>query len=233
MEDEVFRKIRANWSRPEQLDDDVLREVIANYYGMISLADHTFGRILNALRESGLDDNTYVIFTSDHGDWLGDHGLLLKGPMLYDGLIRVGCLIAGPGIAPNNIIETPVSLVDLLPTFMELSGVKDDRDRHGKSLLPVIRGEEDRTHSYVEWGLAASRCGVELELRAARTPEWKLTFDMLSEAGEMYDLLNDPFEVNNLWDRPDHRDERQRLMGLINERPDDILKEPLPVVGMA
>lgn len=233
MEDEVFRKIRANWSRPEQLEDDILREVIANYYGMISLADHTFGRIMNALREAGLDDNTYVIFTSDHGDWLGDHGLLLKGPMLYDGLIRVGCLIAGPGIPENNIIDTPISLVDLLPTFLELSGAQDDRDRHGRSLMPVIRGEEERTHSYVEWGLAASRCGVELELRTARTPDWKLTFDTLSEVGEMYDLSNDPYEVNNLWEKSEHRDERQRLMGLINERPDDVLKEPLPVVGMA
>ncbi|MEZ5903565.1 MAG: sulfatase-like hydrolase/transferase [Geminicoccaceae bacterium] len=228
-----YRSIRANWSRPGQLPDEVLAEVIANYYGMISLADHTFGRIVQAVREAGIEDETYVIFTSDHGDWLGDHGLLLKGPMHYDGLIRVGMLIAGPGIPQGAVVDQPVSLIDLHPTLMDIAGVDDDRPRHGQSLMPVIAGEETRSHTYLEWHLAASRCGVELQLRTVRTPTRKLTVDLISEAGELYDLANDPYETCNRWDDPAYRDDRRELMAHVAARPADELAEPLPVVGMA
>ena len=78
--------------------DAQLREIIANYYGMISLVDHQVGRILSALDDAGLADNTLVVFTSDHGEFLGDHGLMLKGPMHYEGLLRVGLIMRGPGI---------------------------------------------------------------------------------------------------------------------------------------
>lgn len=229
---EEYRKIRSEWSRPDQLPDEVLRSVIANYYGMISLADHTFGRILDAVRQAGIEDETYIIFTSDHGDWLGDHGLLLKGPMLYDGLVRVGMLVAGPDIPEGRVCEAPVSLVDLHPTLLELGGAPAD-PRHGRSLLPVIAGEEARSHSYLEWHLGASRCGVELQLRMARTPSRKLTLDLISGDGELYDLARDPYETDNLFDHPDYRDDRRTLIDMIEARPDDQLSDPLPVVGMA
>jgi arylsulfatase A-like enzyme len=233
IDNEEFRQIRAKWSRPGELPDEVLREVIANYYGMISLADHTFGRIVDAVRQAGLMDNTYIVFTSDHGDWLGDHGLLLKGPMLYDGLIRIGMLMSGPGIPAGHVVGEPVSLVDIHPTLLELGGVEDDRPRHGRSLLPVIAGEEKRTHSYLEWHLGASRCGVELQLRAVRTPTRKLTVDLISEAGELYDLAADPYELNNLWLEPSYREDRTLLMSYVASRPRDERAAPLPVVGMA
>lgn len=233
VENDEYRRIRAEWSRPGQLPDDVLREVIANYYGMISLADHTFGRIVDAVRRAGIEDDTVIIFTSDHGDWLGDHGLLLKGPMLYDGLVRVGFLMAGPGIAPGAVIRDPISLVDIHPTILELASVADDRSRHGQSLLPVMAGTASRSHSYAEWHLGASRCGVELQLRMARTPSRKLTVDLLSGAGELYDLARDPHEIRNLWDDAGYRDDRAGLMSHVESRPDDMLKEPLPIVGMA
>ena len=75
-----------------------LRDLIANYYGMISLIDHNVGRILAGARRLGLADNTLVVYSTDHGDWLGDHGLILKGPMAYEGLLRVGLLVRGPGV---------------------------------------------------------------------------------------------------------------------------------------
>ena len=73
-------------------DDANLRELIANYYGMISLIDHNVGRILLELEQLGLRDQTLVVYSTDHGDWLGDHGLILKGPMAYEGLLRVGLI---------------------------------------------------------------------------------------------------------------------------------------------
>ncbi len=93
---------------PPQTDRQ-LAEMMANYYGMISHVDHQVGRILDGLRQSGLADNTLIVFASDHGDMLGDHGLYLKGPMLYEGLLRVPMIISGPGIAHGQRIETPVS----------------------------------------------------------------------------------------------------------------------------
>ena len=80
----------------------------ANYYGMISFIDEGVGRILDALRSAGLEENTLVIFTSDHGELLGDHGLYLKGPTHYEALLRVGLIAAGPGVAAGATVTEPV-----------------------------------------------------------------------------------------------------------------------------
>ena len=90
--------IRKKFSRIPEQSDEQLREIIANTYGQIALIDHGVGRMLIALEEAGLAENTIVIYLSDHGDWLGDHGLILKGPMHYEGLLRVPLIMRGPGI---------------------------------------------------------------------------------------------------------------------------------------
>ena len=89
---EEHRKLREKYSRTGEVSDEHLREIIANIYGQIALIDHSVGRILAELDEQGLADNTYAVYTSDHGDWLGDHGLVLKGPMPFEGLLNVGPL---------------------------------------------------------------------------------------------------------------------------------------------
>ncbi len=110
-------EIRKSYSRIPPQTDDQLREIIANTYGQIALVDHNIGRILIALDEAGLAENTIVVYISDHGDWLGDHGLILKGPMHYEGLLRVPMIVRGPGIPEGARIEEPVSTLDLTPTF--------------------------------------------------------------------------------------------------------------------
>ena len=67
--------------------------------------------------EQGLDENTIVIYISDHGDWLGDHGLILKGPMHYEGLLKVPMIVKGPGVPAGKVVDEPVSTLDLAPTF--------------------------------------------------------------------------------------------------------------------
>ena len=100
-------------------DSDLqLRHTIANYYGMISLIDHNIGRILISLEENGLADDTIVIYTSDHGDWLGDHGMMLKGPMFYEGLLRVAMILKGPGIPSGSVLEILSQIPILLPLFL-------------------------------------------------------------------------------------------------------------------
>ena len=87
---------RKAYSRIAEQTDEQLREIIANTYGQIALVDHQVGRILIALEELGLRENTIICYTSDHGDWLGDHGLVLKGPMHFEGLLRVPMIWNGP-----------------------------------------------------------------------------------------------------------------------------------------
>ncbi|MEO1224658.1 MAG: sulfatase-like hydrolase/transferase [Pseudomonadota bacterium] len=220
--DPVMRYMRVNWSRPRNLPDDILRAVTANYYGMISLIDHNVGRILAHLDTIGMADNTVVIFTSDHGDWLGDHGLMLKGPMLYDGLVRVGLVMRGPGIARGNVVERPVSTIDLGATFYDWAGMEAPPIAHGQSLAKLLSGQDEtRDFSRTEWDLGTQRCGVAVNLSSVRTPTLKLTVDSLSGLGELYDLAEDPYETTNRFDDPAYRKKQRELTDMINSRPND------------
>jgi len=228
-----LRAIRENYSRIPELDDRQLGELIANYFGMVSLIDHNVGRILAELHRLGLAENTIVVYTSDHGDWLGDHGLVLKGPMAYEGLLRVGCIVQGPGVPAGKVVDDPVSTLDLPATFLDYAGVTSERALHSRTLRPLIEGDGARDFAYSEWDLAASRCGVELLLRTVRTRTHKLTLELNSGAGELYDLVNDPDEMDNRFDDPAYRSVRAELTEMIDSRPDDALDPPLPAVGMA
>ncbi|MCW5610373.1 MAG: sulfatase-like hydrolase/transferase [Rubrivivax sp.] len=231
-----LRAIRETYSRMRELDDDELRELTANYYGMIALIDHQVGRIVARLQALGLLDETLLLFTSDHGDWLGDHGLVLKGPMHYDGLLRVGLLARGPGVPAGRVVTDPVSTLDLAATFFDLAGLGDAPGTprtHGRSLAPVWRGEATRDHALNEWALGAARCGVALDLRTVRSARWRLTVERGSGAGELYDLRDDPCETVNRFDDPSCRDLRTSLEAALAARPDDALRTPLPQVGAA
>lgn len=226
-------RVRREYSRMEQPSDSQLREIIANYYGMISLLDHNVGRIITVLDELDLSRDTVVVFTSDHGEWLGDHGLMLKGPMFYEGLLRVGLLVRGPGAMPGKVVRDPVSTVDLAATFADFAGVSNPSALHSQSLRPLLDGNAGREFARSEWKLGPARCGVSLDLRLVRTKDAKLTLELSSGAGEMYLLDGDPHEMNNRFDDPDCRSMRDRLLQMIHSRPDDIMA-PLPaVVGAA
>jgi arylsulfatase A-like enzyme len=230
---EDLRKMREEYSRVTAWTDAQLRQIIANYYGMIALVDHNVGRILAELNRLGLSERTLVVYATDHGDWLGDHGLLLKGPMAYEGLLRVGCLMRGPGVPPGRRVAEPVSTLDLPATFLDAAGVAPLAAMHSRSLLPVARGEESRAFALSEWDLAPSRCGVALRLRTVRTATHKLTIEAITGAGELYDLAADPHETTNCFDDPALHNVRRELLDMLASRPDDALDPPLPAVGMA
>lgn len=234
MADETLRAIRQNYSRIPPQTDAQLRALTANYYGMISLIDHNVGRILTELDTLGLRDNTIVVYTSDHGDWLGDHGLILKGPMPYDGLLRVNCIVGGPGVPAAKVVENPVSTLDLAATFLDYAGVSATSPMHSRSLRGMIEGSgETRDFAYNEWDLNASRCGAALRLRTVRTKTHRLTVELDSGAGELYDLVNDPHEIDNLFGDAGAAAIRRELEAAIKSRPDDVM-DPLPQpVGMA
>jgi arylsulfatase A-like enzyme len=226
-------KMRSEYSRIPELSDAQLRELTANYYGMISLIDHNVGRMMIALQELGLDDNTIVIYTSDHGDWLGDHGLVLKGPMMYDGLLRVGLIMRGPGIEAGRVIDDPVSTVDLSSTITDYGGVAAQAHPDSVSLRPLLEGDATRDFAYNEWDLRAGRVGVAMDLRTVRTKRYRMTCELKSEAGELYDLQEDPDEMVNRYDDAAYAGVRKELQDMIASSRSGVPMPQLPVVGTA
>jgi arylsulfatase A-like enzyme len=232
--DPVMYKFRTEGSRVPDQSDEQLAHMTANYYGMISLIDHNVGRILDALEAQGLADNTLVVYTTDHGELLGNHGLYLKHPIPYEDLLRVGMIARGPGIAPGKIITEPVSTLDLAATFYDYSGVEHDGALQSRSLRPLIENAgATRDVAWSEWHVDASRCGIPLKLRTVRTATRKCTFDLASGAGEMYDLANDPEEMNNLFDDPGYAKARKELEDMMRARPGKVREDLAEPVGMA
>lgn len=226
-------EVRKNYSRISGQTDDQLREIIANTYGQIALIDHNVGRLLIALDEAGLSENTYVIYISDHGDWLGDHGLILKGPMHYEGLLRVPMIVRGPNVPRGKVVAEPVSTLDIGPTFYDLGEAEPLHTQHGTSLRLLLE-TDDATRDFAmnEWDLLPTRTGVALSLRTVRTRQHKLTVDLISGAGELYDLVADPNELKNLFDDPASAGIRAELEAFLAQRPDDIVDQNVQV-GMA
>ncbi|MCP4640592.1 MAG: sulfatase-like hydrolase/transferase [bacterium] len=202
-------------NRPTAMSDAHRREILAHTYGMVSLVDHHVGRVLDYLDEQGLADNTVVVFTSDHGDMMGDHALLNKGPFHFEGLLRVPTIWRCPGrIAPRQS-DALASLLDFAPTVMDLAGVpvpegpaspeapQQPPAWPGRSLAPVLTGAADTVQDSVIVENDEDYLG--LRLRTLITSTHKLTtytaVDGPASFGELFDLANDPHELHNLWDK--------------------------------
>lgn len=178
------------------------REMAARAYGMVSMVDDGIGRVLATLRESGLAENTIVIFTSDHGDMFGDHGVMLKGAMHYEGCTRVPLLINVPGKKAGRC-NALVGSIDLAATALSLAGVPQYQGMQSRDLSPLLETpdlevrdavliEEDQVHDMV-------RSGRSLRMRTLVTPTARLTLYDGIEHGELFDRTNDPDEMNNLF----------------------------------
>jgi arylsulfatase A-like enzyme len=205
----------------------------ANYYGMISMIDHNVGRIQATLEDLGLAENTIVIYSTDHGEFLGDHGLYLKGPMMYDGLLRVGLVMTGPGIPKGKVVDEPVSTMDLCATFMDLAGVEKPEGIQSETLQPFFEStQSSRDVAHCEWNLQAVRCGVELHLRTVKTKTHKLTVEKISGVGELYDLVNDPTEMDDRYGDPACCAIQKELEDMIRDRPGPLLKNLPSAVGI-
>ena len=230
--DPELAKFRSEGFKVPPQTDEQLREMTANYYGMISFVDHHVGRILEGLKQAGLAENTLIVFASDHGDMLGDHGLYLKGPMFYEGVLRVPLIIAGPGIPADHCIESPVSTIDLAATFLESAGLNNPSIQ-SRSLHPVIQGQEHRDCAWSEWQVHPARLGVALELRAVRTSNYSYTFEFGSGSGELYDLQQDPKQMINHFEDPEWREVRTQMHTLLLNRPGTIRSDLAEPVGIA
>lgn len=192
------------------------KTLIAAYYAMIKLIDDQLGRILNELDEVGQRENTVIIFTSDHGEMLGDHGLIQKGCRFYEGLVRVPLIFSCPGLFECGLqTDALVELVDKVPTLFECAGLPVPVEMHGRSLLPILKGHSDVNHhrDYV-------RCEYydALDMRdhsyatMYRDKRYKLVVYHGHGEGELYDLVDDPDEFNNLWHTPKMQETKLDLL---------------------
>jgi arylsulfatase A-like enzyme len=201
----------------EALTEAQVRWGRAYYYSMVRLIDREVGRILDALDRLGLAENTLVVFTTDHGELLGDHGLWLKGPYHYDELVRIPFLVRWPaGFAGGQAPTALASQVDIVPTALAAAGLPGGEALDGCSLLPLLRGDASAAG-----GEALVECVDDprgLRLKTLVTPDRKLTWYAGHDFGELYDLEADPDEQVNRWADPAWAPERARLLGRLLSR---------------
>lgn len=177
--------------------DKQIDEITRYYYAMVSFIDQEVGKILDKLGEKGELENTIIIFTSDHGEYLGDYGLLKKGPFMYDNLIKVPLMISGKGIESGKSDEI-VENIDILPTVLEMIGKKVPYGIQGVSLKNILENKEQEKHkkgAIITYD--AHDRGI--FVKTYRTKEYKLTIFLNEEYGEMYDMVKDPMETKNVY----------------------------------
>ena len=178
-------------------NEDELRKDMAVYYGMVSFMDQQIGLILDALDERGLADNTVVVFTSDHGHFLGQHGLMAKAIHHYEDLLRVPFIVRCPGQAkPGTSSQAIQNLVDVAPTFLAAAGLEAPISMTGVDQLPAWRlGRAART-----WSVTENHHGTTTyHMRSYVNQRYKITVYRSGDDGELFDLVADPGEINNLW----------------------------------
>ncbi len=221
--------------------EKLMREYLANVAGI----DRNVGRILAYLDESGLAENTIVVFTSDHGYNVGQHGILHKGnarwiltqfrehqgvdgvnarPNMFDTSLLVPTCIRWPKvIAPGTVLDETTTNLDWFPTILEMAGVAIPQDItiRGKSIVPLLRGEAGIWNDEF-YGEYSQHHYVETHLRMYRTPQWKLIRDFKRPGyGELYDLVNDPTESTNMIDARETRGIVQALDARIRAKMEE------------
>lgn len=181
------------------------REHFRDYYAEIELIDDQFGRLLTYLDETGLRDNTIVIYMSDHGEMSGDHGLYWKGAYFYESLVHVPLIISCPSLFKQALkSDALIELVDIAPTLMEAIGVEPPYFMQGKSFYKILTGEADAHHFkdavYCEYYHSLKGTHENVNATMYFDGKYKLICYHGESYGELYDLDNDPNEFHNLWD---------------------------------
>jgi uncharacterized sulfatase len=179
--------------------DEELRRSLACYYGMVSLVDQEVGRILDTLDRLGLAENTLVVFSTDHGHFLGQHGLIAKGAFHYEDLVRIPMIARYPGHVPAGAVSQALqSQIDFVPTFLEAAGIAVPGLMQGSSRLADWQRGAGRA-----WAMVENRHNPSsVHLRTLVTERYKLTVYRGHAYGELFDLQEDPQELHNRWDDP-------------------------------
>ena len=194
---------------PMSATDPYRNECVAHYFGLIEMVDNEVGRIMEALRKNGLEENTIVIFTADHGEAAGDHGMWGKGPYHIDSVIRVPFLISAPSqLKGQRTFNEVVSLLDIAPTIYEMTGINfappspeapnAPASLSGRSLVELLkngREEGQRRNILIE----EDEDYLGFRMRTLINDQYRLTAYSGQSYGELFDLREDPDEFRNLW----------------------------------
>lgn len=190
----------------------------ACYLGNVTLIDEKIGEILETLEETGYLENAVVIFTSDHGDCLTDHGHSQKWTM-YDTVTKMPAIVWAPGrAAGGRTVDALCSLMDLGPTILEMAGLDPLPKMAARSLMPAVRGEEFAGRRYVYCESARDVNFTTNDYQTMiRSRDWKLVHFVGENDGQLFDLRNDPDEVRNLWADPACAEKKRELLDALLE----------------
>lgn len=198
------------WPRTEAM----IRDQLAEYYGMITHLDTQIGRVLETLRRTGQADNTIIIYTADNGLALGSHGLLGK-QSVFEHSMRVPLMISGPGIPRGRSVNAFTYLLDLYPTLCDTLGIGPPAGLEGESLRPLWEGRKTAVRDSVFLPF------LDIQ-RAVRDDRWKLIAYPKIGHLQLFDLKTDPYEKTNLVDRPENAPHVARLLALMKKWQDQV-----------
>ncbi|MBI5725857.1 MAG: sulfatase-like hydrolase/transferase [Planctomycetes bacterium] len=206
-----------------------LQKDMAVYYGMVSLMDKQIGRILQRLEQAGQADNTLVVFTTDHGHFLGQHGLIAKAIHHYEDLLRIPFIVRWPGSVPAGAVSRTIqNLVDLAPTFLSAAAI---------DIPGCMTGVDQRTawcqdKPVRNWSITENHHGTHVcNMRTYVDERYKITVYARWDDGELFDLQEDPGEVCNLWKNPQAQELKKRL--LLKFMQATMACEPIPMPRIA
>ncbi|NQU41558.1 MAG: sulfatase-like hydrolase/transferase [Lentisphaerae bacterium] len=201
--------------------DAMYRQMAATSMGMVTFVDAQFGRVMQAIEEAGLTDDTIIVFTTDHGDLMGDHRLIKKGPFLLEGSVHIPMVIRVPGVTtPNTRSDALACHMDFMPTLLDLLGIDIPRGVEGRSYRDVLVGKADRHRDgvLVEF---LHQTMTDVPVKAWITDEWKLVLWGGQDQHELYNLREDPGECVNRYGDPGCGEIQQRL---VREMLDEIMR---------
>jgi arylsulfatase A-like enzyme len=211
LENPPFKKAFLRESSEEEV-----KNITALTYASISYVDFCIGQILAALEKLGYSDNTMVLFSSDHGDLMGDHGLLFKGPCPFNGVLQIPLIWKVPGVSEGSTCDSLVSTIDLPKTILSMLDIREryhPPDMQGFNITGILTDTDVSIRSSVFIENDEEIGPLESRLRHLITQDYKLTvYETAPEFGDLYDRNNDPNELNNLWDDPSYRDIRCKLL---------------------
>ncbi len=212
---------------PKDLKEEEAKAVIAASYGIEKMIDDAVGEVLDTLNRCGLSDNTVIIFTTDHGDLGGDHRFFFKGPFLYQGLIKIPFIIKVPNGITNRNCDSLASSIDIPETILELAGMPIPDFMQGKSLIPIIKNPETKINEDVLIEMDDDHNNE--RTRTLITESWRIT--IFSDHGELYNLKDDPNEINNLWEEKSFNEIKIQLLLKLLKKTSNISKSVLRDCG--
>jgi arylsulfatase A-like enzyme len=197
--------------------EEEVRKILALTYASIAYVDDSIGQILSSLSKLGYSDNTIVIFMSDHGDLMGDHGLLFKGPCPFNGVLQIPLIWKVPGLTKSGgVSDSLISSIDYPKTILNLLEINERHqppDMQGYDISPILIDSNKKVRDCVLIENDEEVGTLEARLRHLITEDYKLTiYENLDDYGDIYDRKNDPYELNNLWYDKNFRSKRFQLI---------------------